>query len=219
MSSLALISTVRLGSTRLPEKMIKPFGDGTTMLSRLIHRMDKARQFYEFSRVCIAAHPGDIPVVNEILGSNVPILLRSDQSCASDRLSEIFDFVRDFEEDYILWVNGGNPFLRPESLAHVAGMWDAIKGKYTAAKVRRNWFWYPDGEPIVFPCSGKTQDSSPIYEATHSFHLFKKKDLELSGTYWGGESPEAFIVDDDEAVDVDTEEDFRYADYLVKEGK
>jgi len=216
--SLALVSTIRMGSTRLPEKMAMEFCDGSTLSSRLAQRMADARNRFEFSNVGIAVHPGEIELVNIVLGSSIPSILRSDKSASSDKLSDIFDFIKAIDASHIMWVNGGNVFLDGKTIAEAAETfmaedWDSM----TAVRKRRNWFWNMYQYPLDYPSSGKTQDAALTYEATHSFHIFSKDYMLNEGKYWSGErfDPAIFMIPGNEWVDVDTKEDFDYADYLI----
>lgn len=59
-----------------------------------------------------------------------------------------------------------------------------------------------------------TQDLSPIYEENSCFYFFTKKSFLKSGARIGMK-PTVFPVPKNEAVDIDTEEDFRLAEMMM----
>jgi len=199
--------------------MVKSFCDGSTLAGRLADRLAKARLLYEFSEVGIAVHPGELELVNTVLNVNVPVIFRSDKSSKSDKLIDIFDFLENMTSDYIMWINGSNPILKPETIAGAASYWFCDKPYgCTAVKVNKSWMWDGNRNILSFAKSGKTQDSEVFYEATHSFHIFSRRHLLTTGEYWIDKGPDLFVVDKIEATDIDTEDDFRYADYLISQG-
>jgi len=216
---LALISTVRLGSSRLPEKMVKEFSDGTRMVDLLVDRMEELVNLFPFKHSAIAVHPGELELVNAVIHSTVPMVLRDNKSCKSSKLKDIFNFIRDIPCDNFMWINGSVPFCKPETLARAAKLFSlskTIKGM-TAVVRDKNWFWGPDHYSINVPKTGKTQDSGEIYRSCHAFHIFDKRVLFEQDRYWEfvDQDPHLFEIDEDEAIDVDDEADFELANMVM----
>ncbi len=87
---------------------------------------------------------------------------------------------------------------------------------FTATEIY-SWFWY-DGEPVnynpkVLP---RSQDAVPIVRETTGLYAIRKDAL-LSQKCRIGSKPYMLFVDEIEAVDVDTELDFRLAEFLTQD--
>ena len=86
---------------------------------------------------------------------------------------------------------------------------------FTAIEIS-SWFWYQDKpinyDPKVLP---RSQDAVPIIRETTGLYGIKKDALLEYQCRIGG-IPYMLIVDDYEAVDLDTELDFQYVEFLLK---
>lgn len=215
---IALISTVRLESTRFPNKMIREFSDGVTMCDTLFKLMIEAAVRYPFHSVNVAIHPGEVDVVNKVIERGLCPIFRSKQSASSDKLEHIFDFISEIEAEYIMWLNGSVQFVSPDMVALAASTFaeDESIVSLTSVAKRSNWFWDSHGKEICPPpSSGKTQDSKYILEAIHAFHIFPKERMLKEGRYWsGGHNDPALFISEDSVVDVDHEVDFIVADAI-----
>jgi len=207
-----------LGSSRLPEKMVKKFSDGTCMVDHLLDKMVALKEGFDFQYTGIALHPGELELVNRALSKDVPIIFRSATSTSSGKLSEIFEFLRGVPCDYVMWLNGSVMNVDTAALIRAAEVFCGTPGlaSMTSVKVRENWFWDANRNPLTVPRTGKTQDSAKILESTHAFHIFNKNKVLEDGRYWDLEEndPHLFVMDG-YSVDVDHERDFRIADALI----
>ena len=65
----------------------------------------------------------------------------------------------------------------------------------------------------------RTEKSSPVYEVAHAFHVFNKKYLFQTNSYWSNikNDPYLYVISDIEALDVDNEEDFIISEAVYKQ--
>ena len=220
--SIYLISNARLGSSRLEQKMVKPLWDGTTLFELLLVRMNKLNKAFPFKGCAIALHENDKSLVRLAEQSGIDVILRSEKSVKSAALCDIYDYTELLGGDHFMWVNGSAPFWEPDTAARAARLFAASPHMESLTSVvkRKNWFWdYETSEAITCPDSGgATQDSKPILESTHSFHIFPKREVLDFNRYWGffRQDPYLFEIDSSECVaDVDNQEDFDVADALM----
>ena len=86
---------------------------------------------------------------------------------------------------------------------------------FTAIKIN-SWFWYDDKpvnyDPKVLP---RSQDALPIIKETTGLYGIKKDAL-LEYKCRIGQNPYMLFVDEYEAADLDTEFDFQYVEFLLK---
>ena len=92
---------------------------------------------------------------------------------------------------------------------------DKYDSIFTANKIY-SWFWYNNKQvnydPKVLP---RSQDAIPIIRETTGLYGIKRDAL-LQYQCRIGAKPYMLFVDDYEAIDLDTEFDFKYLDFLMK---
>jgi CMP-N-acetylneuraminic acid synthetase len=82
-----------------------------------------------------------------------------------------------------------------------------------------SWFWF-DGKPVnydplVLP---RSQDAKPIVRETTGLYAIRRESL-LARKCRIGASPRQLIVDEVEGLDIDTEFDFRFGEFLLQSGQ
>ena len=92
----------------------------------------------------------------------------------------------------------------------------------TAVIKKNTWFYDNLGLPINDKDPIKqilTQDSSPIYEVVHAFHVFNKEHLFTTDTYWNNRvnDPYLYEIDPIESLDVDNLNDFIISESVYKQ--
>lgn len=110
------------------------------------------------------------------------------------------------------------PLLRSQTIQkavqtlHQHPHYDSV---FTAVK-RRSWFWFDDQpvnyDPKVLP---RSQDAKPIVQESTGLYAIRRDAL-LKDRCRIGRQPCMLYIDDAEAVDIDTELEFKMAEYLHK---
>ena len=126
---------------------------------------------------------------------------------------EIIDrFIKDVDADIYVLTHVTQPFTKSESIRNalekvVSGEYDSA---FSAVKFQ-DYFWV-NGKPMNYDMKNvvRTQDLDPIYMETGAFFIFRKEVFTKLGQRIG-EKPYIYEIDQFEAVDIDTAEDFEFA--------
>jgi hypothetical protein len=212
--SIGVFSFGRKQSQRCANKMLRPFG-GTTLMDIALTKLERFgdRAFFagyedEFREKC-AAH-------------GVPFVPRSLRSASiDDPITDILSFLADVPYTHLLIVNACLPFLKTETMQGFLD--DCIGGGLQPAFAvirRQNHFIAPDRQPLNFPVDMKTINTKtvqPVLEFAHALYFFEKRYFFEHGRYWDWQTVRLLEVGSRcEMVDIDTEEDFAFAEALWK---
>lgn len=130
---------------------------------------------------------------------------------------EIIDyFVRDVEADIYVLTHVTQPFTKVTSIE------EALKkvksGEYDSAFsaiILQDYCWY-QGKPLNYDMQNivTTQNLEPVYMETGAFYIFTR---EVFQNYHQriGKNPYIKIIDQIEAVDIDTEDDYKMAQIVA----
>ena len=104
------------------------------------------------------------------------------------------------------------PFTKTESIKNALDK--VISGEYDSAfstVVLQDYMWM-NGKPFNYDMKNivRTQDLEPIYMETGAFFIFRKEVFTELGQRIGNK-PYIYEIDQFEAVDIDTAEDFEFA--------
>lgn len=126
---------------------------------------------------------------------------------------EIIDhFVKDVDADIYILTHVTQPFTKCNSIKNALAK--VISGEYDSAfsaVLIQDYLW-KDGKPLNYDMKNivRTQDLDPIYMETGAFFIFRKEVFTKLGQRIGN-NPYIYIIDQFEAVDIDTAEDFEFA--------
>lgn len=126
---------------------------------------------------------------------------------------EIIDyFVRDVDADIYVLTHVTQPFTKSESISKALDK--VISGEYDSAfsAVALQDYMWMNGKPFNYDMKNivRTQDLEPIYMETGAFFIFRKEVFTELGQRIGNK-PYIYEIDQFEAVDIDTAEDFEFA--------
>lgn len=127
-------------------------------------------------------------------------------------LEIIGKFIQDVDADIYVLTHATQPFTKPESIR--SALEKVVSGEYDSAfsaVVLQDYMWM-NGKPFNYDIKNivRTQDLKPIYMETGAFFIFKKEVFTELGQRIGNR-PYIFEIDQFEAVDIDTAEDFEFA--------
>lgn len=194
--------------------MLRPFA-GTTLTDVLL---DKLRHFAP--QVFFAAHEDEFREKCERHG--VPFVARDPRSVAIDEpITDILSFLHDVPYTHLLIVSGCLPFLQAST---ITGFLDECRrGDLAPAFAvirRRNHFISIDRRPLNFPldlATINTKTVEPVLEFAHALYFFEKSYFFEHGRYWDWQTVRLLEAGDPrEMLDIDTEEDFTFAEALWK---
>jgi len=225
---LLLLGTAREKSSRLKNKMIRSFAE-TSLYEIYLKKFETILKMnHPFDNIGMAINRSEETLWRFSKGTTVPIIKRNKKSVVGlKKRSEELHFLKDMKEDYVMWINGCHPFLKPETIIKAGYFFKSAKNikSLTAVRVKHNWYWDQKTKEAMNNKDSKcvsTQKCSPLLETVHCFHIFNRENLINNDSYWNlrKNDPYLYIVGDSiEFWDIDTELDFKIAEILWKETK
>ena len=213
MKIVALIP-IKLDSKRIPMKNIKPFFDGTVLMSfiqKVCLESDLIDEVYVYC--------SDEKVKEYILPGvkflKRPEFLNADSINANDFIRE---FMKEVDADVYVNAHTTSPFATVETINTCV---DKVKsGEYDSAFCAESIkaFMWGEGKPINFNPNKfpRTQDLPLIYAETSIAYVFTKETFEKYNRRVGIK-PYVHEVGKIEAIDIDYPEDFEIANAIYKE--
>ena len=211
----------RLGSQRVPNKMIKPFA-GTTLVDVAIEKiLDSSiipKENFYFS-----VHEQELQEIGRKHGVN--IFERSYKSAKSENgILDIYEWHNKLDYKYVVLVSACLPFLTVETIdAFVEAYMNTDSGGMFAVMAKKQYYWDSDKKMISnWPLEQKlmnTKTMTVTYEAAHCLYA-SKMDIIKDG-FWMDDklppNPELFVVEEEEVLDVDYEWQFKVCEALYKD--
>lgn len=229
---ILLIGTARESSTRVPNKMTRPFGNSSLYRIYLEKFEEIAQMKNPFNDIIMSISKKDKNLWELSQNAGVRIVERNDASISptATKPSEIYHFLNDFNEDYVMHVNGCFAFLKPETIIKIATFFknnNNIKS-LTCVKKRYNHFWNFETKKPINNLDKKclsTQDMPPLLESVLFIMMYNRKYMLQNDCYWDftQDNPYLYVVEDNiEGLDIDTEFEFKICETIYKnqvEGK
>lgn len=131
---------------------------------------------------------------------------------------EIIDrFVKDIDADIYVLTHVTQPFTKAGSIK--IALEKVISGEYDSAfsAVELQDYMWMNGRPLNYDLKNipRSQDMKPIYMETGAFFIFRKEVFTELGQRIG-KNPFIYVIDQFEAVDIDTAEDFVFAEVVAQ---
>ena len=215
MKVVALIP-IKLGSKRVPLKNIKPFYDGTPLMSFIQRTCLESKLIDEVYIYCSdeSVMPYVLPDVRFLKRSKV---LDGDDKNANDIIRS---FMKEVDADIYVNAHTTSPF------AEVATINKCIEkvasGEYDSSFCAENIkaFMWKDGYPINFDPNNfpRTQDLPDIYAETSIAYVFTRESF-IKHNRRVGSKPYVCEVGKIEAMDIDYPEDFVICDAIYRTKK
>jgi len=225
MKKILLMGASRQKSTRVKDKMIRPFGD-TTLFKLYLQKLESIKQYDNpFDDIILALNKKDNILWNEASNYDIKIQERNDFSSSDATLpKDIYHYLEDYKQDYVMWINACFPFLQIHTIIKAVKYFEKHEeiNSLHCVKLRQNWFWNPKTN-IPFnlekTSDATTQQSLPVYESVHCFHIHNIKDLLEKNRYWSFKKNDPYLykIDDSmEFLDIDTQMDFDICESVYK---
>lgn len=214
MKTIAIIPA-RGGSKRLPKKNIQLLGE----IPLIAHSILFAQKHSFISEVYVSTDDAAIKKIALQYGANVvdrPLNLSGDFEPTSSALKHVLETLEEDVENVIL-LQATNP-LRPEKLLEEAfqvfqannceSLFTVSQNHYKLGKIKNNKF-----EPFNYEIGQRSQDLEPLFYENGLVYITKAKlinnDIIISEEAYPFQINHIFAT-----VDIDTQEDFEYAEYL-----
>lgn len=219
-NAIALIAA-RAGSKRLPGKALLLFGNSTL----IGHKVQTLLACENIKRVIVGSDSPEILLEASKAGAET--IRRDDYHCDESRCTAnemIFDFASKIEEPDentpVLWAHCTNPLVRPETYDSAIEHFCKSQNDslLSVTKVQRHC-WYQDRPLNYYPWTRTHIPAAgviPLYFQDGAIFIqtlgrFKET------SYFFGETPSLFLVDEDEGTDIDTQADYEKAVRLLQQ--
>lgn len=204
---IAAYVTIKLDSERVPHKNTRMVGS-RPLCYHIIHTLLNAKNIDEVYVYC-----SDEEVKKYIPAEAVFVKRDKKLDGRAVKAKEIYDaFIREVDADVYVAACTTSPFTKVETVENAvdkvrSGEYDSA---FTARKIQ-TFSWY-QGKPVNYKLDDipKTQDLEPVYVETSAFFCFRKNIWTEHGRRIGFK-PYIQEVDEIEAIDIDTMEDYNFA--------
>lgn len=220
MPTALIVLPVRKHSERVINKMLRPFA-GSSLFEIYL---DKLQGFKP--DVIVAAHEQEFLDIADSRG--FPCLKRTHESAHGETQAVIHSYAAELDCDYVFEVSACLPFIRPKTLeaafAHLINQAVArpsYPGFVSAVRETRT-LWDADGH-LLTPDAGllNTKRMAHHFANPSAFKAWNRERFLRTGRPWPfvDHDPELYEIPRAEAIDIDTMDDFEYAEWRWNRGQ
>jgi CMP-N-acetylneuraminic acid synthetase len=221
LNEVAILIQARLGSQRVPGKMLKPFA-GTTLVNILLDKL-RHSDLINPEQVFLSLHEEELKDVAVKYPFN--IFNRSEKSAKSEGepLMEIYEWWDKLPGyKYVVLVSACNPLLKLETIEKfLTEFVESDREGAFAVFQKKTYYWDKEGLPIT-DWKGSTIMNTkfvePIYEAAHCLYA-SRLDIIGQGHWMDTNSPpqpKLVVMEELEALDIDYQWQFEIAEKLYE---
>lgn len=220
LDDIAIIVQARLGSQRVPRKMLRTFAD-TTLTEILFEKLESS-QVVSMDNVYFSAWEQELKDVADQHG--VHVFDRSEASANEDNdLQLIYEWHDKLPYKYVVLISACNPLLKIETIDEfIRNYVKSDKQGAFAVFEKKTYYWDSSGAPITDWKQASIMNTKvvePIFEAAHC--LYASPLNIIKDGYWMDTNyppqPELFVMPELEAFDIDYEWQFNIAEKLYKD--
>ena len=219
-NDICIIVQARLGSQRVPGKMIRSFA-GSTLVDILFEKL-KQSTIIPQNQIYFSAYEQELKdIANK---HSINIFNRSKQSAFSEGnpLSEIYEWHDKLPFKYTILISACNPLLKIETIDNfIKSFIESNKEGGFAVFEKKTYYWDKENNPITNWGDSRIMNTKfvePIYEAAHCLYA-SRTDIIKDG-FWMDTNlppkPELFVMDELEAFDIDYEWQFKIGEQLYE---
>ena len=217
LKDVAIVVQARLGSTRVPGKMLRPFA-GTTLVDILLNKLRQS-ELIDPNQVYLSFYEEELKDVSVKYPFN--LFNRSKESANEEsNLPVIFEWWNKLEKKYVVMISACNPLLTIDTIdKFVFDFINSDKEGAFAVFEKKTYYWDKNKNPITDwkgSSSMNTKFVEPVYEAAHCLYA-SRLDIIGDGKWVDTNSPwntELIVMDELEAFDIDYEFQFKSAEQL-----
>jgi CMP-N-acetylneuraminic acid synthetase len=221
--NIAVIINARIKSTRVPNKLIRPFHD-TTLIEIALRKLSKITNVQE--KYLAAFDEEIINIYNQQELNDVKLLLRTPDSVARGNISHniAFKHFNEVNSDYIMIFNPCHVFTDVQLYMNaIEYFFSNNLISLTSVLENKNIYFNESFSAINLSLDKQisTQNQKNIYSMAHVFHIFNKNKFIQDGVLWDFKEndPCFMLVDKKSALDIDDELDFLISELLYKHEK
>jgi CMP-N-acetylneuraminic acid synthetase len=217
---LTVIIPVRLGSSRIKEKILLPFYKDLNLLE---WKINQVKSISESIKILVSSNS---ELVKEIAKkNNVSYHDRGDYLSVGHQASfseVITGIVKDIETNHFAWVTVVVPLMQPKEYIEAFNLYfdEVVKNRLNDSLVSVNllkeYFW-DDQKPLNYRADKFhtiSQDLPNIYRVTNGLYMCNKE-YTLEKGYFLGKKPYKHIVSKISGIDIDEFEDYEMSRALI----
>ena len=211
--NVAALIPIKLNSSRLPQKNIRPLYDGTPLMT-FIQKTCLASKLIDEVYVYCSDEAVRPYVLEGVQFLKRPDYLNNDSINANDIIRE---FMKSVDADIYVNTHTTSPFAEAETLDDCISQ--VMSGEYDSAfcAERIRTFMWSDGKPLNFDPSHfpRTQDLPVIFAENSIAYVFTRETFRKYNRRVG-DRPYIHEAGKVEAIDIDYPEDFMIADAVYR---
>lgn len=217
---ISIVIQSRLGSTRVPGKMLKPFA-GSTLVDILINKLLQSK---EITPNQIYFCVGDKELINKGNEYPINIIKRSDASLNEEKdITTLFEWHKDIPTKHIVMISACNPLLKIETIDKFIQEYKESNHEGAISVYETgNYFWNESGEMLNKWPEGFTSMNTKFVDRTKvAAHCMygSRVDLIAKGGWVTDKIPykvELITMPELESFDIDEPWQFEVAETLYE---
>ena len=213
---ITAIIPVRKGSQRVKNKNKKPFAN-SSLLEIKIKQLLKLKKWGKVEEVIVSSDDDDMLQIARNLGVSTHV---RDPHFASSKASNS-EFFENLACDvgnnkWIMYSPVTSPLISFETYNEILKKFKSKPTNTVTVSPVKHHLWL-DGKTLNYDItnSPNSQDLPDIYSINYGISLISRKDMSLIKNVVT-KNPTFVVLDEIEGVDIDTELDFEFAEYLYK---
>tara|TARA_R110000803_G_scaffold148280_3_gene213711 strand:+ start:2331 stop:3020 length:690 start_codon:yes stop_codon:yes gene_type:complete len=221
---VCVVVQARMGSERVPGKMLKPFA-GTTIMDICLEKLAKSKVIPK-ENILISVWEEELKAATRSHGLNV--FDRSKESAFSEGtpMTTMYEWWNKIDYKYCILVNACAPFMKIETIEKFYESYvNSEENGLFGVIEKKNYFWdktgkltteWPEGQAVM-----NTKYVGKTYEAAHC--LYAGKLDKIGDEIWMGDFSKAgeiklFPMEEVEVLDIDYQWEFDMCEKLYKGG-
>ena len=224
MNDIAVVLPVRLNSERVENKMLRPFA-GSNLYEICLDKLIPLKLNCA-ADVFVAAHEHEFS--GAARSRSLELIPRTKESANAETDPEVYDFLANLPHEWICIMSACLPLLSLEAMQQFyVSLQAGIKldnpifsGVVATTKMSR-WVWRDlplTGPHNINTGDGNSKGMEPLYPSANGMIAFRRKAyVEEPHKYWPEHEPKLFVLMDDvEAMDIDTPRQFNAAEAVYE---
>tara|TARA_B110000003_G_scaffold247928_1_gene259303 strand:+ start:21361 stop:22014 length:654 start_codon:yes stop_codon:yes gene_type:complete len=213
---ITAIIPVRKGSVRVKNKNIKPFAN-SSLLEIKIKQLLNLKKWNRIDDIIVSSDSEEMLEIAKSL--NVRIHNRKKHFASSE--ADNSDFFKNIGEDvgssdWIMYSPVTCPLLSFETYNEILIKFEESPHNTVTVSPIKHHLWL-DGKPLNYEISKSpnSQDLPDIYSINYAVSIIKRKDM-IKFKNIVTNNPKFIVLDEIESIDIDTELDFEFAEFVYK---
>jgi len=215
-NKIVAVIPVRAGSTRVPNKGIRPFGE----TSLLEHKISQLKKSILLDQIVVSSDSEKILEIAIRAGAEAH--LREGYYASSECIgSEFFEnLAKTIDSDVLVYSPPTSPFIKPETVDIAIRKFHSEECDSVATVHPVKHHMWLDSRPMNYDLksSPNSQDLPDIFRITYGVCVNHNKNV-IKYKNVVGMNPFLLSIDEIESVDIDSMLDFRFAEFIYKENQ